>query len=118
MKQIQVIVIAFLHLEYKQISSINRAGNTLFYTLDTLARKYLPCLGQGGKKTYAVQRQAPAHIYTPGPPSPVTLAKIVCVTKNSNEGSQKSNKGRLKTRNGSSGVSYVRRRCMRHRRRS
>lgn len=68
MKQIQVIVIAFLHLEYKQISSINRAGNTLFYNLDTLARKYLPCLGQGGQKTYAVQRQAPAHIYMPEQP--------------------------------------------------
>jgi len=68
MKQIQVIVIAFLRLQYKQISSINRAGNTLFYNMDTLARKYLPCLGQGGQKTYAVQRQAPAHIYTPEPP--------------------------------------------------
>lgn len=70
MKQIQVIVIAFLHLEYKQIPSINRAGNTLFYNLETLARKYLPCLGQGGQKTYAVQRQAPAHIYTPEHPPP------------------------------------------------
>ena len=52
-------------------------------------------------------KNTPTFEDTPEPPSPVTLAKIVCVTKNSNEGSLKSNKGRLKTRNGSSGVSYV-----------
>ena len=66
-----VIVIAFIYLEYKQISSTKSNQSRRQYPVDRLTRNYIPCLGQRGQNPYPVQRHnVPCidHIweFTPG----------------------------------------------------
>ena len=49
-----VVVIAFVYMEYKQISSTKSNQSRMQYPVDKLTRNYIPCLGKRGQKPYPV----------------------------------------------------------------